>query len=124
MRNQIKLLIFLILALVHSACSDDEEAPEAVDCAALNEADCLAESECLAVYGHKIDETAMCYSATKEMMACAILAVAECPNNAIGYASGPDGTCWFQPSVCGNIGDGFELNAAGAACPEVIHICP
>ncbi len=107
--------------LVTNACGSKE-----VDCALLNETECLAEAKCLAVYGRKIDETAMCYGAETEMMACAILAVAECPNNAVGYASGPDGTCWFQPSVCGNIGDGYDLNApeGSAACPVVSQACP
>lgn len=121
-----KSLVFLTLALVLAACSDAEEDPKVVDCGTLIESECLAEPECLAVYGHKIDETAMCYSSVREMMACAVLAVAECPNNAIGYATGPDGTCWFQPSICGNIGDGYDLNPpdGSGSCPQVSQICP
>jgi hypothetical protein len=107
-------------------CPSVTEACQPVDCRALAEADCLAEPECLAVYGRKIDETAMCVSNTKEMMACATLSASECPNNAVGFAIDPDGTCWFQPSVCSNIGEGYQTNApfGTGTCPEITELCP
>jgi hypothetical protein len=127
--NQLKLLAFLTLALILSACSDDPKCEQSdsnvVDCAVLVEADCLAEAQCIPFYGSKIDTIAMC-AEPEEMIVCGNIETADCPNNVVGYVIGPNGTCWIQSSSCFSPALGYEsgANFSDDPCPLSSEPCP
>ncbi len=120
-----KLLAFLTFMTVIIACSDDPDDPRDIDCTALIESECLAESLCTAFYGRRIDPTAMCLGPA-EMIVCGSAATTQCNNSIIGYVRAPTGTCWYQNAACFGPIPGYQGGSDfdGGDCPAVTEPCP